>query len=64
MNPKSQSRESQAPRQRSKNKRISIPKERLQLILQEPLPSEVEQLSSTAREKWVIRHTPVTHISP
>jgi len=59
MNPKSQSGESQAPRQRSKNKRISIPKERLQLILQEPLPSEVEQLSSTAREKWVIRHTPV-----
>lgn len=46
---------------KSKNKRVSIPKERLQLVLPEPLPPEVEELSSTAREKWVIRHTPVVN---
>jgi CRP-like cAMP-binding protein len=46
-------------RPRRKSKRLSIPKERLQLILPEPLPPEVEELSSTAREKWIIRHTPV-----
>ena len=50
-----------AARERRKRRQSSlVTKKRLVLPLPIPTPPEVEDLSSTARQKWIIRNTPVT----